>query len=288
MESAIAVRSQVIYGGLTMWLKTGAIAALVGFLYASVVVDLAAEWWTQPEASHGILIPPFALYIVYLGRRSTLSIVPHPDWRGLGLTFLACLILLMGQLASEFFLSRISLIFLIGGLIWTFWGVERLRSLAFPLILLATMVPLPGIVYKLAAAPLQLFASKAATALAQLLGVSIYRDGNIIHLASISLGVAEACSGLHSLSALVVASLILGFLKNASILGRVCIVLISLPLAVVVNVLRVTGTAILADYNLNFAMGYYHGFSGWVVFLIGFGLLWLMANLVFRFMGSHS
>ena len=282
MESAIAVRSQVIYGGLTMWLKTGAIAALVGFLYASVVVDLAAEWWTQPEASHGILIPPFALYIVYLGRRSTLSIVPHPDWRGLGLTFLACLILLMGQLASEFFLSRISLIFLIGGLIWTFWGVERLRSLAFPLILLATMVPLPAIVYNTAAAPLQLFASTLATDLAQTLGVSIYRDGNVIHLANASLGVEEACSGLHSLSALVVASLLLGFLEQAAILGRVLLFVLSVPLAIAVNVVRVTGTALLADYRLEYAMGFYHSFSGWLVFVLGFGTLWLVGKLLFR------
>src|SRR5262249_39742003 len=154
---------------------------------------------------------------------------------------------------------------LLAGLTWTFWGAPRAQSLGFPLVLLATMVPLPAIVYNMVAAPLQLFASQVATSLAQALGVSIYRDGNIIHLANTSLGVAEACSGLHSLSALVVGSLLLGFLEDASITGRILLCLISIPLAVAVNVLRVAGTAVLADYRLEFAEGFYHAFSGWLV-----------------------
>jgi exosortase len=144
------------------------------------------------------------------------------------------------------------------------------------------MVPLPGIVYNTAAAPLQLFASSVATSVAQALGVSIYRDGNVIHLATTSLGVAEACSGLNSLSALVVGSLLLGFLEDASVLGRVLLLALSVPLAIAVNVLRVAGTAVLADYHMEFAMGFYHMLSGWLVFVLGFGLLWLTGKLVFR------
>jgi exosortase len=123
---------------------------------------------------------------------------------------------------------------------------------------------------------------------AQLLGVSVYRDGNIIHLATTSLGVAEACSGLHSLSALAVASLLLGFLENASTAGRITVCLLSVPLAIAVNVLRVSGTAVLADYRPELALGYYHAFSGWVVFLAGFGVLWLTAKAVFSFTRRRS
>src|SRR6185369_737533 len=102
---------------------------------------------------------------------------------GLWLIFVACFLFLTGKMAAEFFLSRISFVVLLAGMVWTFGGLRRLRSVAFPLILLATMVPPPGIVYNAAAAPLQLFASRISTDLAQSLGVSIYRDGNIIHLA---------------------------------------------------------------------------------------------------------
>ena len=98
----------------------------------------------------------------------------------------------------------------------------------------------------------------------------------------------EACSGLNSLSALVVGSLLLGFLEDASILGRVLLFVISVPLAIAVNVLRVTGTAILADYRLEFAMGFYHLLSGWLVFVLGFGLLWLVGKLIFRWTPKRS
>ena len=252
------------------WIKISVIAALVVALYFEILPDLAMEWWTVDASSYGMLVPPITLYIVYLRRHVTLSIPAQSDLRGLWLVSFACLVFLAGKLSAEFFLARISFVVLLAGLAWTFWGARRTRTLAFPFVLLGTMVPLPGIVYNTAAAPLQLFASSVATSLAQAFGISIYRDGNVIHLANASLGVAEACSGLNSLSALVVGSLLLGFLEDASILGRVLLFLLSVPLAIAVNVVRVTGTAILADYHLEFAMGFYHMLSGWLVFVLGF------------------
>jgi len=264
------------------WLTLAAVFGLVVALYAAVVIDLASEWWTESSASYGMLIPPAALYIAYLRRQTTLAFPARRDLRGLWLVLVACLVFLLGKLAAEFFLTRISLVLLLAGLTWTYWGYARLRTLAFPLILLATMVPLPAIVYNTAAAPLQLLASTAATDLAQMRGVSIYRDGNVIQLASTSLGVEEACSGLHSLSALVVASLLLGFLEGATVLGRLLLFALSVPLAIAVNVVRVTGTALLADYRPEWAMGFYHSFSGWLVFVLGFGSLWLLGKLLVR------
>ena len=264
------------------WIKISAIAALVVAMYIEIIPDLAVEWWTVDASSYGMLVPLITLYIVYLRRQVTLSVPAQSDLSGLWLVFLACLVFLAGKLSAEFFLARISFVVLLAGLTWTFWGVPRLRTLAFPFVLLATMVPLPGIVYNTAAAPLQLFASSIATSLAQTLGVSIYRDGNVIHLANTSLGVAEACSGLNSLSALVVGSLLLGFLEDAPIFGRVLLFVLSVPLAIAVNVIRVTCTAILADYYLEFAMGFYHLLSGWLVFVLGFALLWVVGKLIFR------
>lgn len=270
------------------WVTTAIIVGLVAALYSAVLADLAAEWWTEDSASYGMLIPPTALYIAYLRKHLTLGIRSQRDVRGLWLLALGCLVFLTGSLAGEFFLSRVSFVLVLAALVWTFWGLERFKTLAFPFVLLATMVPLPAIVYNTAAAPLQLFASTVATDLAQGLGVSIYRDGNVIHLANASLGVEEACSGLHSLSALVVASLLLGFLEQATIPGRVLLFVLSVPLAIAVNVLRVTGTALLADYRLEYAMGFYHSFSGWLVFVLGFGTLWLLGKLLFKFTGKTS
>lgn len=265
-----------------VWLKVAVTAGLIAALYSFILPDLASEWWTEEASSYGMLVPPMALYLVWMRRRITLAIPAQPDGRGLVLVAAACLLFLLGQLAAEFFLARISFILLLAGLASTFWGFARLQTLAFPLVLLLTMVPLPALVYNAVAAPLQLLASAVATDIAQSLGVSIYRDGNIIHLASTSLGVAEACSGLNSLSSLVVGSLLLGFLEEASMIGRILLTLLSVPLAIAVNVLRVAGTAVLADYQPDYAMGFYHSFSGWLVFVLGFGMLWLSGKLIFR------
>jgi exosortase len=258
------------------------IGGLMAVLYAVVVSDLAAEWWTQPAASYGMLIPPIVLCIAYLRRDNTFAIPVRPGLKGLWLVALGCALLLLGGLAGEFFLSRISLVVVLAGLVWTFWGWSRFRSLWSLFALLATMVPLPALVYNAAAAPLQLLASSLATHLAQSLGVSIYRDGNVIYLANISLGVAEACSGLQSLSAIVVASLLIGILENAVALGRILLFLFSVPLAIAMNIFRITGTALIADYHADFAMGFYHMFTGWLVFVVGCGALWQAAKLIFR------
>jgi exosortase len=271
-----------------MHLGISIVVVLVGALYGETLADLANEWWTSPEASYGLLIPPFTLYVMWLKRQKTLSIPAIRDIRGVAVVTAGCLMFLTGKLTAEFFLSRTSFVVLLAGLFWTFWGWPRLRSLVFDLALLATMVPPPAILYNAAAVPLQLFASKIATDLAQALGVSIYRDGNVIHLANISLGVAEACSGLHSLSALAVAALLLGVLANASAWGRIVVFILSAPLAILVNVARVTGTAVLVDSRPELAMGYYHSFSGWLVFLLGFGLLWLVSKAVFRVLGRAA
>jgi exosortase len=269
----------------TGWFQIATIVGLVAVLYGAVLADLADEWWNEPSSSYGLLVPPLVLYIAYLRRDLTFSIPARMEARGLWLVAFGCLTLIVGRLAAEFFLARFSFVILLAGIVWTFWGSGRFKTLAFPFILLATMVPLPVLVYNAIAAPLQLFASSAATSLAQLLGVSIYRDGNVIHLANTSLGVEEACSGLHSLSAMVVASLLLGYIENTSIPGRILLFAASIPLAIAVNVVRVTGTALLADYRLEFALGFYHAFSGWLVFVLGFGALWLTGKLLTRCTG---
>jgi len=271
-----------------VWLKAAAIVGLIAALYSFILPDLASEWWTVEASSYGMLIPPIALYLLWIRRQTTLAIPAQPDWRGLALVAAACLIFLLGQLAAEFFLARISFVLLLAGLTWTFWGLARLQTMAFPFVLLLTMVPLPALVYNAVAAPLQLFASRVATDIVQFLGVSIFRDGNVIHLATTSLGVAEACSGLNSLSSLVVGSLLLGFLENGSIPGRILLIVLSVPLAIAVNVLRIAGTALLADYQPQYAMGFYHLFSGWLVFVMGFGLLWLLGKLIFRWTRANS
>jgi exosortase len=246
------------------------------------LVDLAVDWWTIPSQSQGLLIPPLALFIAWGRRNITFEIPAEPDGRGMFVVTCACATFLVGKMGAEFFLMRSSFVILLSGTVACFWGWRRLRTLALPFLILATMVPLPALFYNSAATPLQLLASGIGTDIARTFGVTVYRDGNVIHLANISLGVEEACSGLSSLTALFVGAILLGYLNCRYNPTRLLLILLSVPIAIAMNVLRVAGTAVIADYHEEFAMGFYHAFSGWLVFLAGFGALYVTARALYH------
>jgi exosortase len=267
VQLSLGLTLQVIVAGTLLYL-----------MFRDVLVDLALDWWNVDAYSHGMLLPPLAAYVAWLSRDKLLAYAARPDTRGLLVVASACILYLLGRLASEFFLTRMSFVVLLAGVIWTFWGSQRLRVLAFPFVLLAAMIPLPALIYNSLAAPLQLLASDIAAQLAQAAGVSVFRDGNILQLAQLTLGVAEACSGLNSLSALIAGAMLLGYLLCSTATTRTLLILLAVPLAIGVNIFRVAGTAVLADYNEAFALGFYHTFSGWLVFVAGFGLLYFFAR----------
>jgi exosortase D (VPLPA-CTERM-specific) len=234
---------------------------------------MSKVWWADPSASHGLLVPPLALYLAWVGRQATLSRPASSDRRGLLILICACLTLLVGKLGAELFFQRLSFVILVGGMLWTFWGLPRLRALGLPLLLLVTMIPLPALIYSAAAESLQLFASKIAADVVERLGVSVFLEGNVIHFATVSIGVAEACSGLRSLSSLVIVSFLLGVLRLSGLRARAVLIVCAVLIAIGINVLRVTGTAMLADYRPDLAMGFYHVFSGLLLFAAGLCLM---------------
>jgi exosortase len=254
------------------------LGTLMVALYWDVVADMAEVWWVDPAYSHGLLIPPLALYIAWIQKDDILAIPSIPTMTGIWITAFGCIVLLVGKLGAEFFLTRQSLVIILAGIILTYWGWQRLWKLGFPLILLATMVPIPTIVYNKLAAPLQLFSSWVASGALELMGIPVFRDGNVMNLPEISLGVAEACSGLRSLSSLTVLALVVGFFVLSSVWGKVLLFLLAIPAAITINVVRVTATALMAREDARLAEGFFHSFSGWVVFIVGFGLLYAVAT----------
>lgn len=269
------------------WGGMALLGALLVALFWDIVPSMANVWWTDDGYSHGILIPPLAAYIAWVQRDHILAAPVRPNRLGYALTAFGALIQIAGRLGAEFFLTRISIVILLAGIILTFWGFGRLRRLAFALILLATMVPIPAIVYNKLAAPLQLFASSVSSTALELMGIPVFRDGNVMHLSEISLGVAEACSGLRSISSLTVLALIVGYFILTKVPSRVALFFLAFPIAIAVNVLRITVTALFARENPALAEGFFHSFSGWVVFLVGFGLLYL-AGLALARLEPHA
>jgi exosortase len=153
-------------------------------------------------------------------------------------------------------------------------GFGHLRILLFPVLFLLLMIPLPAIVFNQLAFPLQLFASRVGTGLIEVCAVPVLREGNVIVLANTSLEVAQACSGIRSLISLLTLGIAYGYFADPRPWMRVAIALSTIPIAVAANAARIAGTGVLAHYYGDAAaQGFFHTFSGWLVFAVAFLLL---------------
>lgn len=186
-------------------------------------------------------------------------------------------VLVLGQMGAEIFLSRLSLLIVLAGLIVLFQGWSFFRALLFPWAFLVLMIPIPAIVFNQITFPLQLLASKVASTTLPWLGVPVLREGNVIILPAMALEVADACSGIRSLMSLATLAVIYGYLMERNIVLRILLALASLPIAVAANSLRVVGTGLLVQYwDPDKAQGFFHEFQGWLMFVASLAMLYLL------------
>jgi exosortase len=242
--------------------------ALVGWLYIPTLTRLAEQWWSDPNFSHGFFVPAFSAFLIWHARSRFAAIVPAASGWGLLVLMAAMSLLAVGVLGADIFLSRISFLVLIAGLIIFFLGWQYFRAALFPWAFLILMIPIPAIVFEQITFPLQILASKAAATLLALVGVPVLREGNVIHLPSISLEVAQACSGIRSLLSLVTLAIMYGYMTESRKSVRLMLGVASVPIAVGANCLRIVGTGMLAQYwDASKAEGFFHAFSSWLMFI---------------------
>jgi exosortase len=260
------------------------LGGLVAWLYRDALAGLVRQWWNEPDYSHGFLIPLLAGYLVWeRGPRLRRLAVAPAAAAGLSVLALGVALFLLADLAAELFVMRASLLVVLAGLALHLGGREHLRVLAFPLLYLALMIPPPAIVFNALTFPLQLFAAGAATSTLQLLDVPVLREGNVITLAHAKLEVAEACSGVRSLLALVALATTYAYFTRPGLWARAILVASAVPIAIAANAGRVAATGVLAHvFGEEVAQGFFHGFSGWLVFLAAFVLLCLEGVVLTR------
>lgn len=273
---------------ITLWFEIGTTILLLGVLYRHIAPALVLDWWNDPNFSHGFIVPLFSAFVVWRDRTKLRAIETRPSWLGLVVIFGGLSTLVVGVLGAELFLSRSSLILIVAGLIIHFLGWRHFRALLPAWLFLFLMVPIPTIVFNQITFPLQLFASRVAAWLLAAIGIPVLRAGNIIQLAAMPLEVAEACSGIRSLTSLVTLALVYGyFLENSK--WRIAILaLLAFPIAVLANAMRIVGTGVAVEYwNPERALGFFHEFSGWVIFMISLALL-LGAHRLIALFGRKS
>ena len=241
------------------------------------------DWINDENYSHGFLIIPLALYFAWERRRRLTAAPAVPSNAGLLIVFGSLGVLLAGVLGAELFLTRVSLIGLTAGSIVFLRGWQALRVLAFPVALLLLMIPIPALIFNQIAFPLQLLASQVGETALRTIGVPVLREGNVIVLANTSLEVAEACSGIRSLISLLTLGIVYGYFCDPRGGVRTAIALSTIPIAIASNGVRVAGTGIAAHFiGPEAAQGFFHTFSGWLMFVVAFLMLFAVVRLIIR------
>ena len=294
----------------TLW-KPIAVSAALAFVYFSVLHKLGLDWWTDENYSHGLLIPVVIGYILWTERDRFSRIEKRPSllWGGLLVVF-ALLALWVGTAGAELYVQRMSLVVMLLGVAIYFWGFKLLRLLVVPVFLLILAIPIPAIIFNKIAFPLQIFASRCAVWAMRMFDIPVLRQGNVIELMprgareTKKLEVVEACSGIRSLMTLLTLAVVFAYFTRpksddgdaqgggGGLLRRVksygfwrALILVgsAVPIAIFTNALRVSGTGVLAHYyGTEVADGFFHSFSGWVVYIVAFLLLFAVGWLLDR------
>jgi exosortase len=265
------------------WLAGALVAVGFALLYRQVIVKLVMDWSNDDNYSHGFLIVPLALYFAWERRGRLATIRLAPSALGLFVVLGSVCVLMAGILGSELFLTRISIIGTVAGVLLFMCGWQHLRALAFPVSFLLLMVPIPTIIFNHIAFPLQLLASQFGESAMRIADVPVLREGNVLILANTTLEVAEACSGIRSLVSLLTLAIVLGYFSDPRGWMRTLVALSSIPVAIVTNGFRVAGTGIAAHrFGADVAEGFFHEFSGWLVFVTAFMLMLAVQRAILR------
>lgn len=265
-------------------------AILIGavvVLYAGILAGLWKQWWEDPNLSHGFMVPLVSAYVAW-NQRDRLRRVPvQPSNFGLVIILGAVAMLVIATLSADLFVSRVSFLVLLAGLVLFLAGRRMLRAVVFPLRFLIFMIPLPGVLYYQLTFPLQLIASRFAASALSFLHVPITRAGNLLILPNCTLEVAEACSGIRSLFSIVALAIAYGYLSEARIWKRIALAVLMVPVAVICNGLRLVGTGLISYLaGEESALGFFHTFSGWLIFLMALAFM-LLASWVLQVIDSR-
>ena len=291
-----------------------AIISAILFTYAAVLVKLSRDWWTDENYSHGLLVPIIIGYILWSQRDKFAAEPARPSvlLGGLAVAF-ALFALWTGVAGAELYTQRMSLVLLIAGTVLYFGGLWFLRLILVPLGLLILAIPIPAIIFNKIAFPLQLFASRCAVWSMTAVGIPVLRQGNVIELKPLNsfdtkkLEVVEACSGIRSLMTLITLAVVFAYfsyprsndsggpggrfdwLRSYGFWRSLIIVLSAVPIAILTNAARVSGTGVLSHYyGTGVADGFFHSFSGWAIYVVAFLLLFAVGWIVDRFKPSTS
>lgn len=247
-------------------------------LFGRTLALLARDWWVLPEAGHGLLLAPMALWLAWKSgiRPNASPNVPV----GVAMLVAAVLFRYVGGLAAELFTMRASMVLALGGLTVFHFGFRQLLHWWLPFLIACLAIPLPELIIQAIALPLQFQASQMGSGLLESRGIPVLLTGNVIRIPGHELFVTEACSGLRSLTALLSLAVLMGGMMLKHPATRVLLVALAIPIAIAINGVRVFLTGFLVFFvSPEMGTGFMHMTEGWLLFLVSFGAVAALASL---------
>jgi exosortase len=270
LNDAEAVATPFVYAMVALLLVSGAVS------YWPTIQGLIKTWQNVPDYSHGFLIVPTAVFMLW-SRRDTMPALGKPSWAGVVASLAFCGLLRWAGARYFFgFLDHWSIMFF--ALAATFaLGGWRLVKWALPAIaFLFFMFPLPFAIEGLLSSPLQRIATKISVWCLQLLGQPCYSAGNIIYVGDNTLEVAQACSGLRLFLSIVAVGYVYLVLTDGPLWEKVLLAVATLPIAIVANSVRIIGTGLLYQSTTDEGMRHLaHDAAGWLMMPLAALLFWI-------------
>jgi len=262
--------------GLTMGIDSKRKQNLIIYLLCAVVIliwsywttlaEAAEKWANEPQYSHGYLVPMFAAFLLWLRREKFHLDAWQPSIWGVPALIGALLLRTIGTHFYFVWFDAISLLPCAVGLVLLTGGKPALHWSWPAIAFLVFMVPLPYRMELMMGGPLQRIATISSTFALQTLGIPALADGTVILLNDVSLGIVEACSGLRMLVVFFALSTAVALVIHRPLWEKILILVSAIPIALFVNVIRITVTGILHDtVGSQIANAVFHDLAGWLM-----------------------
>lgn len=250
-------------------LQAGLLLICFLLIFGPTIPPLYHDWVTFETFSHGLLVPFISAYMIWQKRSQLLATPVSPSCRGVLLIIPAVLLGVIGKAVGDGFTERVALVFCLSGIVWLVFGWEVFKRLSFPLAYLFLMIPFPYVVVKEVAYQLRIIDAALAAPVLRLLGVPVYREAYYLHLPGITLEVADLCSGISSVFALLALGAAYVYFSPLRPAWKAFVVMSTFPFATAINLLRIVLTAALAYYITPAVLGVLvHKSTGTITFFI--------------------
>lgn len=266
------------------WVALGLLIAFLFYAYFNTLVRVSENWWSA-QYSHGYLIPVFAAALLWMRREPFYDIPSWHRWVGVGIVLVSVLMRGFGARNVFFTLDNFSLVPCIIGVFVIVGGLPTLRWAAPAITFLIFMYPLPRLFEERIMHPLQTVATMLSVLLLRTLGIFAFQEGNTINLAERKMGVVEQCSGLRMLTIFAALSFAVALImRSRPWWERAIIVMSAFPIAIAVNVIRITVIGLLYNLNVNsyLADEVFHDIGGLLMMPMALGLLFLETQILSR------